>query len=113
MPLLGFGTWQIKGADAVPATSAALAAGYRHLDTATVYGNEMAVAGGEGGRGRLHGVVTRDLPGPEAEQRHPASLTERHGVVGHSVVGHAPIVGITPRARATWTARDRPACMGP
>ena len=43
MPLLGFGTWQIKGSDAVRATSAALEAGYRHLDTATVYGNEREV----------------------------------------------------------------------
>jgi 2,5-diketo-D-gluconate reductase A len=43
MPLLGFGTWQLKGHDAVKATSAALEAGYRHVDTATVYGNEAEV----------------------------------------------------------------------
>jgi 2,5-diketo-D-gluconate reductase A len=43
MPLLGFGTWQIKGADAVRATSTALEAGYRHLDTAMIYGNEGQV----------------------------------------------------------------------
>jgi diketogulonate reductase-like aldo/keto reductase len=43
MPLLGFGTWQITGDDAVTATAAALEAGYRHLDTATVYGNEAEV----------------------------------------------------------------------
>jgi diketogulonate reductase-like aldo/keto reductase len=43
MPLLGFGTWQIKGDDAVRATTAALEAGYRHIDTATVYGNESEV----------------------------------------------------------------------
>jgi 2,5-diketo-D-gluconate reductase A len=43
IPLLGFGTWQIKGQDAVRATSAALETGYRHLDTATVYGNEREV----------------------------------------------------------------------
>ena len=43
IPLLGFGTWQIKGDDAVRATSAALEHGYRHLDTATVYGNEAEV----------------------------------------------------------------------
>jgi 2,5-diketo-D-gluconate reductase A len=43
MPLLGFGTWQIKGGDAVRAVAAALEAGYRHLDTALVYGNEGEV----------------------------------------------------------------------
>ena len=31
IPLLGFGTWQIKGQDAVRATSSALESGYRHL----------------------------------------------------------------------------------
>jgi len=43
IPLLGFGTWQLEGDDAVRATKAALANGYRHLDTATVYGNEAEV----------------------------------------------------------------------
>ena len=43
MPLLGFGTWQIKGDDARTAVGWALEAGYRHLDTATVYGNEAEV----------------------------------------------------------------------
>jgi 2,5-diketo-D-gluconate reductase A len=43
MPLIGFGTWQIKGQEAVTATAAALQAGYRHLDTATVYQNEGEV----------------------------------------------------------------------
>jgi 2,5-diketo-D-gluconate reductase A len=55
MPLLGFGTWQIKGKDAVRATSAALEAGYRHLDTATVYGNEAEV-----GRALAESGVRRD-----------------------------------------------------
>jgi diketogulonate reductase-like aldo/keto reductase len=43
MPLLGFGTWQLKGDDALSATQVALEAGYRHLDTATVYGNQSEV----------------------------------------------------------------------
>ena len=55
MPLLGFGTWQIKGKNAVRATSTALEAGYRHLDTATIYGNE-----GEVGRALTESGVARD-----------------------------------------------------
>lgn len=55
IPLLGFGTWQIEGQDAVRATSAALETGYRHLDTATVYGNE-----GEVGRALADSAVPRD-----------------------------------------------------
>jgi diketogulonate reductase-like aldo/keto reductase len=42
MPLLGFGTWQL-GADTADAVATALAAGYRHLDTATMYRNEDGV----------------------------------------------------------------------
>lgn len=41
--MLGFGTWQIEGQQAVEATAAALEAGYRHIDTATAYGNEAEV----------------------------------------------------------------------
>jgi diketogulonate reductase-like aldo/keto reductase len=43
MPLLGLGTWQIKGQEAVAATAAALESGYRHIDTATMYHNEGEV----------------------------------------------------------------------
>src|SRR6476660_5817301 len=64
MPLLGFGTWQIKGEDAVNATAAALEAGYRHLDTATVYGNEAEVgrALAESGVPREDVFVTTKCP---------------------------------------------------
>ena len=55
IPLLGFGTWQITGDDAVRATATALEAGYRHLDTATVYGNEAEV-----GRALAESGVRRD-----------------------------------------------------
>ena len=55
MPLLGFGTWEIKGDQAVDATRTALECGYRHLDTATVYGNEAEV-----GRGLAESGVARD-----------------------------------------------------
>jgi 2,5-diketo-D-gluconate reductase A len=55
MPLLGFGTWQIKGKRATESVGWALAAGYRHLDTATVYGNEREV-----GRGLTDSGVRRD-----------------------------------------------------
>ena len=40
MPLLGFGTWRITGERAATPTVAAPSTGYRHIDTATHYGNE-------------------------------------------------------------------------
>jgi len=43
MPILGFGVYQIPPEDTQQAVEAALAAGYRHLDTAQGYGNEEGV----------------------------------------------------------------------
>lgn len=44
VPQVGFGTWQIKeGELAFNAVSTALEVGYRHIDTAAVYGNEVSV----------------------------------------------------------------------
>jgi diketogulonate reductase-like aldo/keto reductase len=70
MPLLGFGTWQIKGHDAVEATTTALEAGYRHIDTATVYGNEAEVgrALADSGVAREDVFVTTKFPPERAGQ---------------------------------------------
>jgi 2,5-diketo-D-gluconate reductase B len=43
MPKLGLGTWKMAGAECVRGVEAALARGYRHIDTAQMYGNEDAV----------------------------------------------------------------------
>lgn len=43
LPILGFGTHQLKGTACEDAVSAALAAGYRLIDTASIYKNEEAV----------------------------------------------------------------------
>jgi 2,5-diketo-D-gluconate reductase A len=44
MPLLGFGVWQVPdGPECEDSVLAALELGYRHVDTAQVYGNEASV----------------------------------------------------------------------
>ena len=43
MPILGFGVFQVPPEQTEQVVSDALAAGYRHLDTAASYGNEEAV----------------------------------------------------------------------
>jgi 2,5-diketo-D-gluconate reductase B len=43
MPRLGFGTWPMRGAECERAVESALGLGYRHVDTAEMYGNEQAV----------------------------------------------------------------------
>jgi 2,5-diketo-D-gluconate reductase B len=46
MPRIGLGTWPMKGAEFQAAVESALALGYRHVDTAEMYGNEDAVGAG-------------------------------------------------------------------
>jgi diketogulonate reductase-like aldo/keto reductase len=46
IPAIGLGTWQLRGEEGAAAVKSALEAGYRHIDTAAMYGNEEAV--GEG-----------------------------------------------------------------
>ncbi|MDQ2631378.1 MAG: aldo/keto reductase [Actinomycetota bacterium] len=43
IPQLGFGTWQIPAEETQEKVEEALAVGYRHIDTAAVYGNEEGV----------------------------------------------------------------------
>ena len=43
IPQFGFGVFQIKPADTEQAVATALRAGYRHIDTAEMYGNEREV----------------------------------------------------------------------
>ena len=43
IPAIGFGTWQLKGDTARQCVQTALDTGYRHIDTAAMYGNESEV----------------------------------------------------------------------
>ncbi|HEY7225557.1 MAG TPA: aldo/keto reductase [Micromonosporaceae bacterium] len=55
LPRVGLGTWQMSGRRAYDAIRYALDAGYRHIDTATMYGNE-----GEVGRALWDSGLPRD-----------------------------------------------------
>ncbi|MFI0485418.1 aldo/keto reductase [Actinomadura sp. 9N215] len=43
LPVIGFGTWELRRKQAYESVRAALEIGYRHLDTATLYRNEADV----------------------------------------------------------------------
>ncbi|CAH0551390.1 unnamed protein product [Brassicogethes aeneus] len=43
IPVIGYGTWQATDAELENAVDSALEAGYRHIDTATVYDNEKVI----------------------------------------------------------------------
>ena len=57
IPLLGLGTWDLRGRVCAEMVAAALRLGYRHIDTAEMYDNESAV--GEGLR--ASGVKREDV----------------------------------------------------
>jgi len=57
MPAIGLGTWNLRGAECRKVVAEAISLGYRHIDTATMYGNEREV--GEGIA--AGGVARRDL----------------------------------------------------
>lgn len=69
IPLIGFGTWQITGDECYRAVRTALDAGYRHVDTATVYENEAQVGRAlrDSGVSREEVFVTTKCPGDSAD----------------------------------------------
>ena len=75
MPLVGFGTWQLRGAQAYRAVRTALDAGYRHIDTATMYRNEKETGRAirDSGLDRRDVFLTTKLPG-EGAGRERATL---------------------------------------
>jgi 2,5-diketo-D-gluconate reductase A len=77
MPMIGFGTWQAAGSEAYDATRFALEAGYRHIDTATMYRNqgEVGRALRDSGVPREEVFITTKLPA-ERVGREVATLDE-------------------------------------
>ena len=57
VPAIGFGTWQVTGRDAEDGVADALAIGYRHVDTARIYGNEDEVGRGIAASGVDRGEI--------------------------------------------------------
>lgn len=64
IPKVAFGTWQIPANQARKAVNDAIETGYRHIDTALVYGNEVEVGQGikDSGVKRENLFVTSKLP---------------------------------------------------
>ncbi len=68
MPMLGLGTWQLRGEQGYATVRHALDTGYRHIDTAKVYRNEAEVgrAVKDSGVPREQVFITTKLPPDDA-----------------------------------------------
>jgi len=87
MPMIGFGTWRLRGRAGREALRSALEAGYRHIDTATMYGNEADVghAVAASGLARDEVFITTKLPSGRAG-RERATLAASLRALGTSYV---------------------------
>jgi 2,5-diketo-D-gluconate reductase A len=79
VPAIGFGTYPLKGGDAVDAIVTALEVGYRLLDTAVNYGNEREVGQAlrRSGLPREEVMVTSKLPGRHHAYTEAVTSTEK------------------------------------
>jgi diketogulonate reductase-like aldo/keto reductase len=57
MPVIGLGTWQLEDGSAQPLVERALELGYRHIDTAQIYGNEQDVGAALAATGVSRGEI--------------------------------------------------------
>lgn len=113
MPMLGVGTWPLDVVDAERVVSAAFELGYRHVDTAGRYGNELGVGRALAASGlRRHDYfVTTKLDGPfQGEDRAVAGLNEALQRLGLEFVDllliHWPLPALD-RYVSTWRTFER------
>jgi 2,5-diketo-D-gluconate reductase A len=101
MPMVGFGTWQLRGQRGYDAIRYALDVGYRHIDTATMYRNEEEVGRAirDSGLDRDDVFVTTKLPPGSAGQER-ATITESLRALGLDCVD-LWLVHWPPRGRAS------------
>ncbi len=123
VPALGLGTWQLGGRQCVEAVRQALALGYRHIDTAQMYGNESEVGRAirESGvpRGEIF-LTTKLAPGNYAAARARRATEESLKRLGldavdllliHWPTGEAPL-GETLAAMARLRAEGKTRFIG-
>lgn len=84
IPLVGLGTWRLRGTSAVAIVETALQLGYRHVDTATMYGNEAEVGRALAGMGEKVFVTTK-IPAERASDAR-RTLEESLSALGVSAV---------------------------
>jgi len=116
MPQIGFGVWQLSEEQVESAVLKALEVGYRHIDTAMIYGNEAGVgrAVRESGLPREEIFITTKLWNTDHERASQA-LEESLARLGLDYVDlyliHWPKLGLDKRVEA-WAAMERARAKG-
>ncbi len=111
IPALGFGTWTLRGKAAEQMVEAALAAGFRHVDTAQSYGNEIEVGRGIQASGvpREEVVLTTkiwpDEHAPEAFLQAAERSVDQLGTVPDLLLLHWPSKTVATAATIEAAAR--------
>ncbi|MCB0322985.1 MAG: aldo/keto reductase [Bdellovibrionales bacterium] len=77
IPILGLGTWQLRGKACTAAVEAALEIGYRHIDTAVLYENHQAIAPALRQVPRSDLFITSKIPSDALEYESVLVQTER------------------------------------
>ncbi len=116
IPVVGFGTWQSpSGETAYRAVLEALRCGYRHIDTATAYGNEESVGEAlkdyleESGEKRESLFITTKLANPDhGYERAKAAIDKSLSALGLDYIDLYLIHWPNPIAfRSEWREIDR------
>ena len=128
-PAVGFGVFQIEPEDTAEAVRVALDAGYRHIDTAEMYGNERDVGGeahaspprrGRRSRRAPCSTTRRSPPSPSGSAGRlrrwcsaaPPAPQHRLPQVDHAVADRGELRALRLRARARRRRGDRGAGPG-
>jgi len=122
MPLVGLGTWQYNDTVADAASTAALKIGYRHIDTAIGYANQVGVAAAlnKSGLKREEYFVTSKIPGGLNASETESTLNQALQQLGLDYVDlmliHFPATwggkGGTAGRKEEWLALERWAKAG-
>lgn len=112
IPLVGLGTWRLRGASAYSVVETALQLGYRHVDTATMYGNEAEIGRALAGGGSSVFVTTK-IPAERAGDAR-RTLETSLSALGVSAVdlwlAHSPPSDIVALWSAMRALRDEGLC---
>lgn len=120
IPLNGFGTWNLKGDNTSEVVSAAMQAGYRHIDCATAYGNQKAVGKGLADGAKAAGLSRSDfwVTSKLWNDQYACLPTFpcRHSKLTSHAATHpppSPKLLTRPSTISAWTTSTSGSCTGP